>query len=173
MQPIEVRLRRLLGTTVGNIWMQFDMGDGELAVGIFFKVPDCVVFIAVDDKTLVRGQREKRQHVAARQRRDKRRFGIDPLRIAQIGGRGGSRYLDAIIESPDVIAIVILIAEVGAVARPFETDFVLRHRTILRPVYRCDPAIANGHHQLARDGAHGARRVSVAPLPRGRTCGSW
>jgi hypothetical protein len=53
MQPIEVRLRRLLGTAVGNIWMQFDMGDGELAVGIFFKVPDCVVFIAVDDKTLL------------------------------------------------------------------------------------------------------------------------
>src|ERR1700738_3786875 len=112
MQPVEVRRRRLLGTAIGNIWMQIDTGDGELAVGVFFNVPYCVVFIAVDDKTLVRGKREKRQHVSARQRRDKRRFGIDSLRIAQIGGRGGSRYLHATIEPPHVIAILSLLYQI-------------------------------------------------------------
>src|SRR6202022_5133349 len=108
MQPVEVRRRRLLGTAIGNIWMQIDTGDGELAVGVFFNVPYCVVFIDVDEKTLVRGQREKRQHVAARQRRDKRRFGIDSLWIAQIGGGGGSRDLDAPIEPPAGMRIVKL-----------------------------------------------------------------
>jgi hypothetical protein len=39
MQPVEVRRRRLLGTAIGNIWMQIDTGDGELAVGVFFNVP--------------------------------------------------------------------------------------------------------------------------------------
>src|SRR4029077_21063084 len=121
-------------------WMQIDTGDDELAVGVFFNVPYCVVFIAVDDKTLVRGQREKRQHVAARQRRDKSRFGIDSLRSPQRGGRGESRYLDATIEPPDVIAIVILIAKVGAVGRPFDHDCVLRHSTVLHPRYRLDSA---------------------------------
>src|SRR4030081_2794776 len=107
MKPVEVRRRRLLGTAIGNIWMQIDTGDGELAVGVFFNVPYCVVFIAVDDKTLVRGQREKRQHVAARQRRDKRRFGIDSLRIAQIGGGRGSRELHATLETPEANRIGI------------------------------------------------------------------
>ncbi len=128
VQPVEVCLRRLLGAAVGNIRVQFDTRDGELAVGVLFKLPDCVVLVAVDDKTPVRRQREKRQHMAARQRRDERRLGIDALRIAQIRGRGGTEHLDAVVEPPHVVEAVILIAEVGAIARPFDAGFVFRHR---------------------------------------------
>ena len=104
--------------------MQFDACDGELAVRVPFNAPDGVVFVAVDNEPPVRRQREKRQHVAARQRCDKRGLGIDALRIAQIRRRGGSRHLDAVIEPPDMVATVILIAEVGVVTRPFNVGLV-------------------------------------------------
>ena len=65
VQPIEIRLRRLLGPAENNIRVQFYACNGELAAGVLFKAPDGIIFIAVDDETPVRRQREKRQHVAA------------------------------------------------------------------------------------------------------------
>ena len=56
--------------------------------GVFFKMADRAVLVAVDDKALVRRQREKRQHVAARQRRHERRLGVDQLRVTEILRRG-------------------------------------------------------------------------------------
>ena len=50
LQPIEIRLRRLLGPAENNIRVQLYARDGELAAGVLFKVPDGIVFIAVDDK---------------------------------------------------------------------------------------------------------------------------
>ena len=70
--------------------MQLDARHGEFAVGVFLDVADRAVFIAVDDETFVGGEREKRQHVAARQRGDERRFRVDQLRIAEVLGRGGA-----------------------------------------------------------------------------------
>jgi hypothetical protein len=106
--------------------------NGELAVNILFKAPDGVVFVVVNNEPLVRRYREKRQHVAARERGDKRGLGIDALWIAQIRGRGGTGHLNAVVEPPDMIATVILIAEVGAVTRPFDVGLVLRHGDLCR-----------------------------------------
>ena len=54
-----------------------DLRDEELAARVLGHDADRLVLIAIDDEALLRRNREERQHVAARQRRDERFLRID------------------------------------------------------------------------------------------------
>ena len=57
--------------------------------------------------------------MATRKRGDKCGLRIEALRIAKIGRRSRGLHLDPVVEAPDVIAVVSLVAKIGAIARPF------------------------------------------------------
>jgi hypothetical protein len=127
MQPIEVSLCGLRDPAESDLGVQVNARHGELAIGVLLKESDGIVLVAIDKKAFVRREGEESQHVTTRERRDKSRLGIDTLWITQIGARGGAQNLDPVVEAPNVIATVILLAEIGAVARPFDLGFVLGH----------------------------------------------
>jgi hypothetical protein len=83
------------------------ISDGELPLRILLDATNRVVLIAIDDEAFVRRQREKGEHVTARQCRDEGRLGVDALWIAQIGGRGGSWRRDAAFEPPNMVTAVV------------------------------------------------------------------
>src|SRR5262249_32980441 len=127
VQPIEIGLRRLLVSAEKNSRAQFDARYGELPLRVLLNTTGRVVLIAINDEAFVRRQREKGEHVTARQCRDESRLGVDALGIAQIGRRGGSWRLDAIFEPPNMITAIIFVAEIGAMTLPFDRGFVLGH----------------------------------------------
>jgi hypothetical protein len=129
VQPIQIRLRRLFFPSEYDLWAQFDMGNGELAVRVLFQAPDGVIFIIIDDKTFIGRHGEKSQHMATRQSRNKGRLWIDALRIAEICRRCGGRHFDTVFEPPEVITAVSLVAEFNPVSRPYDSCFVFRHGT--------------------------------------------
>jgi hypothetical protein len=86
----------------------------------------------VDDEAFVRRQREKGEHVTARQRRNEGRLGVNALWIAQIGGHGRSWRLDADFEAPNMITAIIFVPGIGAITLPFDHGFVVSFS-------RCDP----------------------------------
>ena len=103
----------------------------QLSIGILGQDAGCLVLITLDDKALPGGDREKRKHVATRQCRDKRFFGIDrrfdrEREWDDMRRRRGAN-LDSSVEVPGVFTTVPLVGERGAVSVPFDHDVVLAH----------------------------------------------
>ena len=93
------------------------------------------VDVGIDDETTLRGQREKPQHVAARQRGDEGFLGIDgrrrgPRRAHRVrGGRRGHHR--ATVEAPFVQPRVAPGGEIGfRVALPMDRGDMLAHRRL-------------------------------------------
>ena len=90
MHLVELLLGRLFLAGELELRMQLHPRDRQLAVLILLHVTDGFIGVFVEQELLFAGDGEKREHVAARERSDKRFLRIDILRVAEIG-RGGRR----------------------------------------------------------------------------------
>ena len=111
--------------------MEGDGADPELALGVFGKVADGLVLVALDLKAVAGGDVEEGEHVATGDGGDEGFLGIEvgrvgPGRRNDGGGRGG-REGEAAVEGPVVFAGVLAFEEVGAGAGPADGGEVLGH----------------------------------------------
>lgn len=110
--------------------MQLHPRDRQFAVLVLLHVADRFIDIFVEQELLFAGDGEEREHVAARERSDKRFFRIDELRVAEIRRGGGRVHLVAAVEFPGVIAVVGLVLEVGRGTLPRQRHFVFGHASV-------------------------------------------
>jgi len=66
-----------------DLRVKFHSSNRHLAVGVLLHITNCLVSVRIEHKLLLTGNRQKREHVAAREGSDERFLGID------IGGIAG------------------------------------------------------------------------------------
>src|SRR6516165_2901138 len=91
-----------------------------------------MILVRVEDKLLLACNRQKREHVAARERSDESLLGIDISGIAEISRGRGRRHRMATVEAPGMIARVLLIRKLSSTALPSQRHFVFRHASVYR-----------------------------------------
>src|SRR5262249_61342163 len=93
---------------------------------------DRMILVRVEDEFLLARDRQKREHVAARERSDESFLGIDIGGITEISRGRGCRHRMAAVEAPGMIARILLIRKLSAAALPFQRHFVLGHGSVYR-----------------------------------------
>jgi hypothetical protein len=111
----------------GEFRPQLDPRDGKPPFVVLLHEPDRRVLVGIEHKLLLAGDRQKREHVTARDGSDKRLFRIDVRRIAQKGRGSRSCHGMAAVEAPGMIARILLVGKLGVTARPFQGSLVLGH----------------------------------------------
>src|SRR5262249_23596899 len=81
----------------------------------------------IEHELLLARDRQKREHVTARERSDERFLGIDIRRITEISRGRRRRHRMAAVEYPSMIARIFLIRKFGAPAPPFQSHSVFGH----------------------------------------------
>ena len=140
----------------------------ELACFVLLHDADRRVLVALDHEAPARGDREERQHVAARHGRHERLLRIHQRRVAEERRRRRRGDLDPAVERPGVIARVRLVADVAAAAAPGDIRLVLGHGMAPRNGSRVD--------DLRRDpgaATSGRRGDSTSRSPRRRCPAAW
>src|ERR1043165_3661486 len=167
MQLIDLLGRRTLLAEKSNLRRKRHLGNPEFSVLILGHLTDCIVGIVVHNKPLLGGDVEKRQHVAARERRDQCFLRIDGFSDrpgqphAQRRRRGGNG--DPAIEAPPMAAAVALVGELRvAAAPPFHARAIFvrhenlgsPHSSVLRNSLYCSslirPSSCSGVESLSR-----------------------
>ena len=112
VELIEILARGLFFAGEGDLRMKDDPGEPGFSVFTFFEKSDRRVFVAVDDITAHRGDREKGEEMATRERSGESLFGIQAIRCSQVGrGCRGFDRLAAPGEVPLMGAREFLVAE--------------------------------------------------------------
>jgi hypothetical protein len=107
--------------------VQFHARDRQLPVLVFLHVADGLIGVFVEHELLFAGNRQEREHVAARERSDKRFLGIDIFWIPDISRRGGRLHFVAAVEFPSMIARIFLVFERRIAAFPTKINFMFGH----------------------------------------------
>src|SRR5262245_16360332 len=91
---------------------------------------DRMILVRVEDELLLARDRQKREHVAARERSDESILGIYIGGIAEISRGRGCRHRMAAVEAPGVIARILLVRKLSSTALPSQSHFVFGHAFI-------------------------------------------
>src|SRR6266545_1095792 len=90
------------------------------------------VLVRIEHELLLTGNRQEREHVAARECGYESLLGIDIRRIAEIS-RGRRRHHHmAAVEAPSMITRILLIRKLSSAALPFQGHFVFGHAVLWR-----------------------------------------
>lgn len=115
MQGVYIRVAGLLVPAENNPRAQQHIGDSQAALLVASKCTLRLILIIIDLEALLCSQRQKPQHMAARQRRNKGFLGINSVRIGhrqrhhRRRRRGG--YFQTAVELPAMCAAVAVIKE--------------------------------------------------------------
>src|SRR6266851_9385700 len=90
------------------------------------------VLVRIEHELLLTGNRQEREHVAARECSYESLLGIDIRRIAEISRCRRSHHRMAAVEAPGMITRILLIRKLSSAALPFQSHFVFGHAFVYR-----------------------------------------
>ena len=110
--------------------MENHSSNGQLPIRVLFQESYRCILVVIHDQPLSSSDREKREHMTARECRNICLFGIDQVRIPEVGGCCGRTDSNPTLKLPSVIAGVGPVLEFDRASFPFHCRVMFRHVSI-------------------------------------------